>query len=236
MNMFVGEEVESNCGYFSGYEKPKSVTEQISIICDLFPDVQWENLHQEVGNINMPTGAEGIFATPRWQKIAPTREEAIKRVFGLILRVTSYRFCNYHHSRINQKHLRHHANTEKAFQIIGNQQKDCDFLKFHGQFGILHRGRSSRCAIEMMNVSNHGCEFGLDVFSTAIMILTHQERLKHFQDLWIDCPGDEFSEKGDGSFDSVPCFRFNLNMIEFSSRFCGGVSDRYGQPSGFILK
>src|SRR3989344_8345803 len=71
------EEVKSNYGYLSGY-KPKDLVEQVNILREYWPDV----CRGGVGHSfkDLPNGAEGLFAIPRWEKIATTYNEAVQIV------------------------------------------------------------------------------------------------------------------------------------------------------------
>ena len=77
---YANEEKESNLGYLSGY-KPKSITEQIKILNQLFPNIGFAK--EKLADGQLPLGAEGWFAIPRWKKIAPTYGEAVQKVLDL---------------------------------------------------------------------------------------------------------------------------------------------------------
>jgi hypothetical protein len=55
-----------------------------------------------------------------------------------------------------------------------------------------------------------GNEFGLGVFAFGCMLLTHPERLSTGDTLMIDCSGDEYSVRGDYTFDRVPLFDYDM--------------------------
>ena len=77
-------------------------------------------------------------------------------------------------------------------------------------------------------------EFGLDVFSIGIMILTHPERLQHYDDLWIDCAGDEFSPDAGGAFYRAPYFIFRGGEVRFGAHVVGNANVRYGSALAVI--
>src|SRR3989338_8365363 len=182
------EEVASNYGYLSGYRKPKSITEQCNILRQIFPGVGFAD--EKLAERPVPTGAEGWFAIPKWQTIAPTYGEAVQKVLDAIKKARNGKFYNHREGQLGPDRLRQSAKTERVFQKFGDEQKDHDILVVAAQFGIRHRGRSVRRAREVI-VSTSG-EFGLGAFAVGIMILTHPERLMNYDDLWIDCAGDEF--------------------------------------------
>jgi hypothetical protein len=226
-NQFADEEVKSNYGYPSGY-KPKGITEQTNRLRELFPGIGYAN--EQLAQQPVPEGAEGWFAIPRWQKIAPTYPEAVQIVLDLLKAQRKGRFQNYRDGQIDAQHLRQSQKTAKMFQALGEQQKDHDILVVACQFGKLHAGRSVRRAREVMPAS----EFGLDAFSLGIMLLTHPERLQDYNDLWIDAPGDEFSDGGDSSFDRAPCFRFLGDRLKFGTDDVDSARGHDGSASAVL--
>lgn len=226
-NQFADEEVESSYGYLSGY-KPKGITEQTNILRRLFPGVGFAD--EKLAEGTLPPNAEGWFAIPRWEKIAPTYGEAMQKVLDLIKQTRNGKFYNYREGQLGPQYLRQSQKSAKAFQKLGDEQKDYDILVVPAQFGLRHRGRSVRRAREVMNAN----EFGLGAFAIGIMILTHPERLMNYDDLWIDCAGDEFALDADGVFSDAPYFSFVGGVVKFLTNWFGYASDYYGSASGFL--
>jgi len=115
---------------------------------------------------------------------------------------------------------------------LGNQQTGFDILVVAAQFGLRHRGRSVRRAREVF-MDN---EFGLGAFEIGCMILTHPERLQHFDDLWIDCTGNEYSYNGNGVFSRAPYFHFHDGNAGLNAGWVNGAYEHYGSASGFLLQ
>ncbi len=226
-NQFADEEIKSNYGYLSGY-KPKGITEQTNILRQLFPGIGYAD--EQIASQPVPSNAEGWFAIPRWDKIAPTYGEAVQKVLDLIKQARNGKFYNYREGQLGPQHLRQSAKTIKAFQELGDEQKDHDILVVPAQFGLRHKGRSVRRARKVMDAS----EFGLGAFAIGIMILTHPERLQHYDDLWIDCAGDEFTPGAGGQFDDAPVFHFHGGKVGFDADWVDDVRDGYGSASGFL--
>ena len=225
---FKDEEVESNYGYLSGY-KPKGITEQTNRLRELFPGIGYAN--EKLAEATLPPNAEGWFAIPRWEKIAPTYNEAVQKVLDLIKQTRDGKFYNYREGQLGPKQLRQHARTVSVFQKLGDEQKDNDILVVPAQFGLRHRGRSVRRAREVMQ-SN---EFGLGAFAIGIMILTHPERLMNYDDLYIDCAGDEFDDPGaDVRFGHAPVFRFYGGKVKFVTDWFDVANGHYGSASAFV--
>lgn len=224
---YAEEEVESPYGYFSGYT-PKSISEQINRLRQLFPGLGTAN--EQLAEQPLPTYAEGFFAIPRWEKIAPTYNEAVENILALISETRSGKLTNYLSGELGPQYLRQHARTVTMFQKLSEQQKDHDLLVVPAQFGLRRRGRSIRRAREVFMVN----EFGLGAFAVGIMLLTHPGRLQHFDDLWIDCAGDEYAPDDNGKFSETPCFDFDDGEVEFGTYGVDSARGRYGSASGFL--
>lgn len=227
LNEFANEEVASKYGYASGY-KPKGITEQTNKFRQLFSGIGFAD--EQIAAASLPAGAEGWFAIPRWQTIAPTYGEAVAKVFALLSSTRNGKFFNHHEGQLGPEYLRQSTKTAQAFAQLCEQQKDHDILVVPCQFGLNHHGRSVRRARAVMN----SLEFGLGAFEVGIMLLTHPERLQHYNDLWIDCAGDEFDPDADGQFLDAPFFGFRICQLEFSSRWIARAFSTYGSASGFL--
>lgn len=224
-NQYADEEVKSSYGYLSGY-KPKGITEQTNRLRELFPGIGYAN--EKLAEQVLPENAEGWFAIPRWEKVAPTYGEAVQKVLDLIKQTRSGAFQNYREGELGPTQLRQSAKSVSIFQKLGDEQKEQDILVVPAQFGLRHRGRSVRRAREVMNAN----ECGLGAFAIGIMLLTHPERLKHYDDLWIDCAGDEFAPRADGVFSGSPYFRFLDGEVEFAASDAVDIAyGRYGSAS-----
>jgi len=226
-NQFADEEIESSCGYLSGYEKPKGITVQTDRLRELFPDIGYAD--KKLIEQPFSVKAEGWFAIPKWEKLASTYGEAVQKVLDMIKKTREGKFQNYREGHLGPEYLRQHAKTARMFQVIADQQRNHDILVVPCQFGILHRGKSVRRAREVMNSS----EFGLGAFAVGIMLLTHPERLQHHDDLWIDCAGDEYSSEADGSFESAPGFSFDGGRVGFDAIWFGSAGAGCGSASAF---
>lgn len=227
-NQFADEQVESRYGYLSGYQ-PKGIVAQIARLRELFPKLGSANV--ELTNRELPPNAEGWFAIPRAEVIAPTYSAALEKVFALIRSTRDGKFYNGREGNIDLNRLQEFSRAQMCLKRLGNQQEGYDILIVPAQFGLRHRGKSVRRAREIFT----GSEFGLGAFAAGIMLLTHPERLKHHDDLWIDCAGDEYDDPDDNDrFSRAPCFYFRVGRIEFNARWVGNAGNRCGSASGFM--
>lgn len=225
-NQFADEEMESSYGYISGY-KPKGITEQTNRLRELFPGIGY--VDEKLAEAELPENAEGWFAIPRWEKVASTYGEAVQKVFDLLEQTRDGKFHNYRDGQLGSQYLRESAKTAKMFQALREEQKDHDILIVPAQFGLLHRRCSVRRVREVMNVN----QFGLGAFAIGIMLLTHPERLQCYNDLYIDCAGDEFAPVAVGDWSCAPFFDFHGGQLGFGSCWSACAGSHYGSASGF---
>jgi hypothetical protein len=224
-NQFTNEEVESSYAYPKGY-KVKGITEQTNILRQLFPGIGFAD--EKIAEQPLPPNAEGWFAIPKWETLAPTYGEAVEKVLAMI--ASKRKFYNYRDGQLGAEYLRQHQKTEKMFEKLGRQQKDHGILVVPAQFGLRHKGRSVRRAREVFT----GSEFGLGAFAIGIMLLTHPEREVEWKQLHVDCTGDEFAPGADGVFSDAPLFSFDDGRVLFIAYWFDLVSDRYGSASAFV--
>lgn len=237
---FKTEEVKSDYRYLSGYAKPRDLMMQIDLLQHFFPDLRGTKLGlitQIVdGRLQFPEHAEGWFTIPNWIKNPKLFGTSYARAVQAILKKiqeTHGRFQNYRESQITDRNLRQSARSVESWKQISEAQSNPDILIVPAQFGLRHRGRSGRRALEVM--TGTAGEFGLGAFALGIMLLTHPERLKDVNDLWIDCTGDEFDDLGsDVHFDSAPFFVFYDNRVKFDARWLSNAGDHFGSGSGFV--
>jgi hypothetical protein len=236
LNVFAGEEVASNYGYLSGY-KSKNLHDQTNLLRKLFPGIRVASpsllMQVENGEVELPAGAEGWFAIPNWMKcpdiFGKTYTEAVQKVLDTIKKERGGQFCNRREGLIDDKHLRQSARSVEAWKKIADAQGNPDILIVAGQFGLRHKGRSVRRAREVFAEN----EFGLGAFAVGCMLSTHPKRLENYDDLWIDCLGDEFSPDGDGEFSRALCFGWNGDRVGFDAGCVSIADDSFGTASGF---
>ena len=224
---FANEEVKSNYGYPQGYAV-KPVCEQLVELSKHFNGLNTNDVLACSKELPaLPSGAEGWFAVPRWEKVAKTYNEAVEKVLDLIGKTRT--FYNYRKGNLGPKYLRLSERTAVALQMLGERQKG-DFLLIPAQFGLTHRGRSVR----RVRVVYAPSEFGLGSFIAGCMILSHPERLVQWEQLHIDCPGDEYSPDADGVFSGAPIFHFHGGKVEFGAYWVDYAHESDGSASGFV--
>ena len=224
-NQFADEEVQSSYAYPKGY-KVKGITDQTNILRQLFPGIGFAD--EKLAEQPLPPNAEGWFAIPKWQTLAPTYGEAVEKVLAMI--ASKRKFYNYRDGQLGAEYLRQHQKTVKMFQKLGDGQKDFDILVVPAQFGLRHKGRSVRRAREVFAAN----EFGLGAFAIGIMLLTHPEREVQWEQLHVDCAGDEFAPGAGGDFSNAPIFCFRDGEVEFYANWYVIAHENYGSASAFL--
>lgn len=230
-NRFAKEEVGTDFfGYLSDYE-PNSIAAQVETLRKFFPGIQG-NVDEKITKHSLPANAEGLFAILRWQSVAETYVEAVEKVLKLIKKKRKDHFYNSYEDKLRAKFLRRRESTIEKFEALADQQKGYDVLVVAAQFGLRHRGRSTRRAREIFTID----EFELGVFEIGCMLLAHPERLRQFGDLGIICSGDEYAPAADGNFSEVPCLQINdtKRVLVFDMNRVDRPYEGLGTPSAFL--
>ena len=221
------EQVGSNRVYPPTY-RVRPIEAQVTELRKHFPMLG--SCLEKLSRRPLPEGAEAWFAIPRWEALAPTYNEATQMVLDVI--ASKRKFQNRCAGKLGPIYLRQSERSKLACKILEDQQSGNDILVVGVQSGLLHRGCSSR----RTRVSMAGNEFGMGVFAFACMLLTHPERLSTEDTLMIDCGGDEYSVRGDYTFDRVPLFDYDISGIEFSIFYEDRSRNLWGTPTGFLYK
>jgi hypothetical protein len=236
-NQFANEEVRSSYTYPKEYKGPKPIADQIKALAKIF-DLDPSQALEFAKNLPaLPEGAEGWFAIPSVDAVAKkhfpdvtdSAQKYCQAVHLVHAKIASSRsFYNYREGQITPDHLRLHARTAHALDLIAEAQKG-DILIIAAQLGMRHRGRSVRRAREVFV----GNEFGLGSFATGSIVLTHPQRLVRWEEMDMDCAGDEFSPDADGQFDDAPFFSFGGSRVGFGADWFGHADGDCGSASGF---
>lgn len=233
-NEFLDEEVESNYRYLSGYHTPKPVCDQIDILRAHWPQLNPGKalafMKEAYPKLQLPNWIEGPFALIRPGFFSDVYGEEVEEIFKALTKDRNGKFYNYAKGKFGSKYLRQTSRTVAAVNRVLEQQPDSDIIILPEQFGIRHRGRSVRRARAVFA----DAEFGEGTKNVSTMILTTPERLQHYDDLWIDCAGDEYAPGADGVFRSAPFFDFNGGGLGFGTYFVGDAGANYGSASAFL--
>ena len=230
---FRNEEVRSSWTYSKEYKGPKPIGNQIKDLAKIFDLNPAAALEYAKNLPELPEGAEGWFAIPSVDALSrryfPEVTDPVKKYCRAIQKVAALQLSYYRNEDITPAHLRLSDHTTAALDQLAETQKG-DIMIIAAQLGMRHRGRSTRRAREVFVIN----EFGLGSLIVGSIILTHPERLIHFQQLNIDCPGDEFSPNADGQFNQATYFASLGDWISLSTADSACAYDRFGSASGFL--
>ena len=217
---------------YPGDYRVKPLAEQLAVLLDHFPQLrEGRAAFGRAALAPLPQEAEGYFAIPRWEKIAPTYGEALEKVFDALYNSRLARFHNYRDGKLGHDYLREEKQSRVKWERLASRQS-ADIIVVPAQFGMYHRGQSIRRTRESLWEN----EFGLGAYHVAIMLLTHPERLATGNELWIYAPGDEYSYRADGQFELAPVFYFRGGEIGFDVIWFDGAYEFYGAASGFVSR
>lgn len=236
---YADEEVRSSYTYPKEYKGPKPIVDQIKAVATIFGLDPTQALEYAKNLPALPEGAEGWFAVPSVDAIAvkyfpEVTDPADKYCRAVQLVHTkigeSRSFYNYRDGQITPAQLRVSARTAHALDLVAEKQPG-DILIIAAQLGLRHRGRSVRRAREVF-VQN---EFGLTSLAVGSIVLVHPERLVRWEELDMDCSGDEFDDPdGDGRFSHAPVFYFSDGEAKFGTYWFDYAHGYYGSVSGFV--
>ena len=236
-NQFANEEVQSNYTYPPEYDGPKPVVEQVTTLAEIL-NLDSTNALEYAKNLpELPAGAEGWFAIPSQsglEKLFPEIKNDAERYFvGVLIHkkiADSRNFYNYRDGQITPNRLRVHARTAHALDLVSRNQPG-DILIVAGQLGMRHRGRSVRRARECFDEN----EFGLGALAVGSIVLTHPTRLVRWEELDMDCSGNDFNDPDSVvRFGRAPLFFWSFGGVKFGTERVSRARDCYGSASAFL--
>ena len=201
LNRFSSEEEPSGLRYPKGYE-PYALLTQVDRLKTIFPNIETARarayLRDKHLTLNLPEGADGWFAIPRWQELSGSHSyaEAVMMIIKLLQGPKPYFSYCINPDTLARKNIRESERTAKRLERIAKEQGYGDIMFVAAQFGHVGASRSPRRAREVYRAS----EFGLGAFAAGCMLLTHPERFGHNADLGLLCTGDEVDMEGLGKF------------------------------------
>lgn len=226
---YAEEEMSTTFGYRSGYSIPRSVAEQVDILHELFPTMWKYGLGYTQDEL--PAGSEGYFAIPRWQAVASSYGEAVVLAIRALMVSRDGHVDQYGIQLLGRSKLRETDRKHDCMEQLASLQPGQDILVLAAQFGVRHRGRSIRRA----RVRCSAQEFGLGAFEVACMLLTHPNRIQDYDDLWLDCPGDEYLIDDVRSYDGgAPFVYYASNHLRFDAHSTSVCLGKQGSVTGWI--
>lgn len=163
----------------------------------------------------------GVYRFSAWQSIAPTYIEAVEKIFAAIKDTRP--FTNY----MTLTNLRE---TPRKQELLARVTKD-GVIELEVQTGQKYKGVSPQEA----RASFADNECGLGIYEAACIVLAKPELLTKWEDLGLDCAGDEYDYSGgDARFSSVPCLYFDGGRLKAVNGWFDGADDGFGAASAFL--
>lgn len=163
--------------------------------------------------VKLPKKEVSGYAVPKWQRVASTYPKALQKVLDAIK--STRPFYNWREGQIDNKHIR---------------RPDIEIPEIlNAQMGEKHKGES----VEYVRANKLENENLLGAYEVGVILLTHPKILKSYDDLWIDCPLDEWSPGAGGEFSSAPVFVFDDGGVEFGAFDVGATRGHCGSASWF---
>jgi len=185
------QEMPSQSGYHSGYQKPPSLREQVQRLHEFFgstidrPNEELLTLMENGKTAPLSQPIEGAILIPHWSSVAPSHIKAIARAIELIKAAYGGNFVDEVGACLNVEYLQEkETKTQAVEKLIQTQGTKTNAVWM--QFGRKHRGRSNLRAKEVMLQSPSG-EYGFGLYENLVALLLCPNRLRNHEDLWISC-------------------------------------------------
>lgn len=189
---------------------------------------QWKTLQKafsELKDKKQPTtnysAGEGAFIIPHYRIFGSYNEAVLQVMAALKESRTTY---DWRGGNWGPEYLRQLPIKESFWNTQG------DIIILGAQFGQKHAGKSVQQAREALQPH----ELPLGLYECLIILLTHPERLQSYDDLGIDCPGDEYSYNADGAFSGAPFLCFSGGGVDFDAGGLSAVRGDFGSASAFL--
>ena len=235
---YANQVVRSSMTYPPEYQGPGMIVDQINKLSQI-TGIDPSHALEFAGRLPpLHRLAEGFFAVASDEGLAAVHfsgiddpdERRCRSVQFMLDQIKSSRLLyNYCDGQITPDRYRIYPDTAAALNLIAEQQKGGIWI-IPAQLGMLHRGESVNRAREIFKLDEFGFG-GLEVLSISS---THPERLVRWEQLHMDCSGDQFAPGADGVFSLAPLFYFDDDRVRFGTGGVDDAGDRYGSVSGFL--
>lgn len=230
-NRYVNEEVESTFTYPDEYQlQPIEAQIKALLAISAFKDLDasWalENGQAWYDGLQLPEWVEGPLVYV-WHERFGGYHALLELVLSAI--AESRIFHNYNQGELGEKYLRQSERSVNAEQAIKANQPG-DVIIVLSQAGIRYRGNSARCARVLYDTD----EFGLGAVAEGCRALSHPKRFVRWEQLHVDCGGDEYALVVDGDFCFAPCFSFDASEVGFGTRRVDYADGHFGSSSALV--
>ena len=226
-NAYEGEKEEQSCYYPKGWSVP-SLNDLQTRLQKAIPGLP---ITLPIGDTYVPQGFDGMALVPKLSALARIfgvddpygsgYGELLEKVLDIIGGKRS--FYNYRNGVLGSNYLRLHDEVRSKLEAL-ESEADGDVLVVPISFGNLFAGYSARNA---RHTALGKGQLPLGSVQVACLLLSMSERLVSYDDLWIDCPADEYNDDADGEWSYSPCFDFS-GRLRFIASWSDGAYGRCG--------
>ena len=216
---------------YAEYTGAKPYAEQAGILKEVFPELK--TYSEKLCDEPILPGSEGKFLIPDWRKISPQYGAAVCKVIQKLAerrQVENYRECQFSPKYIQQK-----PHSHVMWGELNIWQTKFDIYVLDAQFGLRHREKSIHdVRVYRPEVHETVTEYLLGAYAGLIMLLTHPERERSFEQVHPDFGGDEYAPYGDGVFTMATSSCFYESKLQFYASVIDQPRKSYGCISGFL--
>lgn len=163
---------------------------------------------------------------PHWSKIAKTYSEAVQKRMDEI--EATRPFYNWRKDQIDESHLRETKEKIAGMKTVTKK----GIVTMEVQLGQKWKGT----AVQDVRKQYTEGEIGMGAYEMLTILLINPKILSSYDDLWIDCPGDEFDASGsDVRFDRAPCLFFSDDKVGFGTERVSLACGFFGSASGWAV-
>lgn len=212
-------------GYPAVYRQ-KPLEEQVGVLRTVWPALTPGTRILERERMALPAGAEALFAIPKWSKISSSPVGAAQDVMRKMVERRQLRtfFPITAHNE-----FRPHQLSSQRLDAFANGQEG-DIVVVPAQFGALRSGVSGKAVRD--SLAPNECALGF--FAIGCMLLTHPKRIVCYDDLYIDCSGDDWILPNKEQFTYQPGLFFFENGLDLGISDLTSGGSIYGSPTALL--
>lgn len=227
-----------------GYLKP--VAEQAALLAERFSgldishvdELMWR--YKRDGKFFKPDGMNGFGVIPKNSAIARLSAASTDKAWPAYNRALSHLFAvmkqarpdleGYEEGYLGPTYERLIARTRDFYRRLESVPGDVLILAV--QTGFYHKCRSIQYVRRL--IRSH--EFGLDSFAVGCILLTHPERLRHFDHPRIDCPGSERCSRSSPGlvYSLASCWYFQKDKLRFGACLVRPAGTKYAGSASAV--
>lgn len=234
LNQYASERVGQTAFYPKGWTMP-SLAVQAECLVSFFPGInlQGSNVSEKR---TVPKGADGLVLLPTLRFLGKFFNIAdpygagygaiIEQLCELLLKQRNGAFLNHRKGELTEAYVRLYADVRERLEKLESEAPG-DVLVLPVSLGKLYAGWSARAARwEALDQD----QLPLGAAHVACLLLVMPERLTAYEQLWLDCPGDEYDWGAGGRWSCSLGFNFYDDQLRlgagvacFAFGRCGSV-------------